>query len=354
MTAIIQPIPRTDEPELTLIGPGYGESILLHVGGGIWVIIDSCIDDRRMPCALSYLHRIGVNPSQAVRLIVASHWHDDHIRGMADLVKSCDQAKFCCAATLRDKEFLASVDALQRRHLTVIGSGAREIHDVFAVLAERKSEPQYVVANRILFQHGNSEIRSLSPHDGVFQAFLQSVGQLLPGRGETKGRIPSLYPNEIAVVLWVRIGESEILLGSDLEVGGWKAILQSPVRPQGAASIFKIPHHGSQNAHEPDVWKHMLAHEPFAILTPWSRGSGVLPTQGDVQRIRSCTLNAYTTKKSTRGRSKRRRNEIERSVRESSINLRRSVVMPGIIRLRQKIDSKNEWDIDLLDGACRL
>ena len=34
--------PRDDEFELTLLGPGYGESIVMHVGDGAWVLVDSC------------------------------------------------------------------------------------------------------------------------------------------------------------------------------------------------------------------------------------------------------------------------------------------------------------------------
>src|SRR5947209_2078343 len=36
--------PGADELELTVFGGGFGESICVHVGGGSWVIVDSCID----------------------------------------------------------------------------------------------------------------------------------------------------------------------------------------------------------------------------------------------------------------------------------------------------------------------
>ena len=101
--------PGEGEFELTLFGPGYGESAVLHVGTGVWIIVDSCIDTDGTPTALRYLESIGIDPAQAVNLVVATHWHDDHIRGMARLVSACSQATFCCAATLCRSEFLASV-----------------------------------------------------------------------------------------------------------------------------------------------------------------------------------------------------------------------------------------------------
>ena len=36
--------PGKNEFEITLFGPGYGESVVLHVGSGAWIVVDSCID----------------------------------------------------------------------------------------------------------------------------------------------------------------------------------------------------------------------------------------------------------------------------------------------------------------------
>ena len=103
--------PDSDEFEFTLIGPGYGESIILHLGGGVWVLVDSNVDKDGNPGSLQYLESIGCDPAQSVALIVASHWHDDHIRGMEKMVKVCSSAKFCCSNALCNNEFLATISA---------------------------------------------------------------------------------------------------------------------------------------------------------------------------------------------------------------------------------------------------
>ena len=288
------PPPGQGEIELTLLGPGYGESIVLHVGG-VWVLVDSCLNADGEPQALHYLESIGVDPAEAVDLIVATHWHDDHIRGIAKLVEVCTRAKFCCAAALCREEFLSAVDALERRHFSVAGSGVREVHGVFSLLMQANLKPTRAIANRRIFVHGACEIWSLSPSDSAFQAFLRSIVSLVPGEGQGKTRIPYLSPNEVAVALWVRVDDVTVLLGSDLEKWGWTEILQSAERPTGKASAFKVPHHGSENAHEPDVWERMLDPDPFAVLTPWRRGDRALPNQRDVRRILSCTTNAYAS-----------------------------------------------------------
>ena len=45
--------PATNEVEISLFGPGYGECIVIHVGENEWVIVDSCIDaETRSSCAI--------------------------------------------------------------------------------------------------------------------------------------------------------------------------------------------------------------------------------------------------------------------------------------------------------------
>ena len=82
--------PPPDVAEVSLIGTGYGESVVVHVGWGEWVIVDSC-SEKEAPhlaqsSAVSYLRRIGVDLSKQVSLVFASHWHDDHIAELSKVV----------------------------------------------------------------------------------------------------------------------------------------------------------------------------------------------------------------------------------------------------------------------------
>ena len=350
--------PKVDEFELTLFGPGYGESIVLHLGGGRWVLIDSCLDTDGAPRALSYLESMGLDPTQDVALIVATHWHDDHIRGMAQLVEKCSRARFCCASALGNREFLAAVGALEGRHLSSAGSGIREIHRVFSRLGQRtpRQTPKFALANCRIFDQGGCQIWTLSPSDSNYAAFLRTIGSLIPSGGQSKGRVPDPSPNEVAVVLWVRIENLVVLLGSDLERPGWAEILQSAGRPTSKASVFKVPHHGSKNAHDPAVWTRMLEPNPFAVLTPWRRGGYFLPTQTDVERILSCTPNAYaTTKRSLPAQATRRRPRmVDRTMRESGAKLRWLGMSSDAIRLRRPLDARTDWNVQKFGSAYHL
>lgn len=348
--------PGKEEFELTLLGPGYGESIVLHVGNGVWVLVDSCVTPNGIPKALEYLESLDLNPEHAVAMIVATHWHDDHIRGMAHLVEVCNMAAFCCASVFCEKEFLTLVGALADRHLFTVGSGVNEMYRVFSHLRREDTKPTLALANRRIFAHDGCEIWSLSPDDAVFIDFLKSLDSCSPREGQTKIRLPSLSPNTVAVALWVCVDDIVVLLGSDLEKRGWAYILQQKARPAGRASAFKVPHHGSANADEPGVWERMLESDPVAVLTPWHRGGRILPSSRDVQRTLSYTETAYTTANAVSVLPSRARRDrmVERTIRESGVHLRRLSLSPGAIRLRRPIGSQARWEVEQFGSACHL
>ena len=347
--------PGKDEFELTLFGSGYGESIALHVGDGAWILVDSCVATDGTPIALNYLQGIGIDPAQAVRLIVATHWHDDHIRGMAKMVEGCCRATFLCASVLTKEELLAAIHALDERHLTISGSGVQEIHRLISRLSQT-SRLKFALADRRVFSRHGCEVWSLSPDDRSVERFLKTVGGLFPGEGEGKTRVPDQSPNEVAIVLWVGVKNIVLLLGSDLEKRGWIEILRSGARPTSKASAFKIPHHGSENAHAPGVWKQMLDPDPYAVLAPWQRGNRILPTPNDVQRILSHTTNAYSTAGGGLSAPARKRvnRTVEKTIRESGVNLRRLGMSFNAIRLRRLISPQGRWEVDTFGTACHL
>lgn len=348
--------PGKNDFEIVLFGPDYGESIVLHVGGGVWIVVDSCIDKDGTPAALRYLNSIGIDPAETVALVVATHWHDDHIRGMAQLVAACMNAKFCCAAALCRTEFLATVGTLEAGASARGRSGVREIRDVFSHLAHNESAPARALADRRIFARDTCQVWSLSPADVVFQRFLESIGALLPATAQTRTRARDLSPNKVAGALWIRVDDVAVLLGSDLERRGWKQVLESRERPSGIASVFKVPHHGSANADEPDVWSQLLEAQPIAMLTPWRLGAGHLPKSRDVCRILSRTPRAYvTTRQASAGKAGRRRPPVvNRTLREAGARLQRVATSSGAIRLRRRLGAETDWTVELFGTACRL
>src|SRR4051812_1212421 len=104
--------PEPDELEVSLFGPGVGECVVVHIGAGEWLVVDSCIDpSTRKPVALDYLTAMNVDVSRMVKLVVVTHWHDDHMRGVSALFSRAESAKFVCSSVLQVEEFQTVIAA---------------------------------------------------------------------------------------------------------------------------------------------------------------------------------------------------------------------------------------------------
>ena len=164
--------PDIDQVELVLFGPGYGESVLVHLGSNEWIIVDSCMaSGSSVPAPIWYLQNIGVDPASAVKLIVATHWHDDHIKGMAQVVQACPSARFCTSPVLGDVEFLAMAIGYDERNMMKFRSGAEEILKVIKVQTAPIKDAGdgkllYRLPKSRTGYNGDCEVYSLSPSDG--------------------------------------------------------------------------------------------------------------------------------------------------------------------------------------------
>ncbi len=365
----LQPAP--DEVEISLFGPGYGECVLIHPGDGHWIVVDSCIDPKTFkPIALDYLASIGVNAAIAVKQVIATHWHDDHVRGLGEVFKACKNADFVCSDAISNKEFCEIVMLYGHKIMTETPSGVDEFRDVLDEMALRAREsgrkrvtPVFAVSDKCLWRApleivgGECSIYSLSPSDTALVMSRLDIANLIPKIKEPKRSILPFSTNHAAVVLWVSVGQLHALLGADLEeIGdeqtGWSVILSSSTRPRVKASAFKIPHHGSKNAHHPDVWRNLLEGQPVAFLSPYKLGSNILPTTEDVTRICSLTNLAYTTADPTRGKSIKRDKTIEKMIKQSGRVLKQMYTQCGHVRLRARQGCS--WKVDLFDGAKPL
>jgi len=357
--------PGPIEIEVTIFGPGYGESILLHMGSNKWVIVDSCINPTsNEPAPLTYLKQINVDPATAVKQVIISHWHDDHYRGIAKIVEVCSTAEFFCSAALKSEELSTTVFAYGNYKI-LESSGIDELKRIYEILRERANlnggrryiPPTFVAANQTLYRNSECSILSLSPSSASILAAQIEFAKMLSEDTKFKKRLIPMSTNLTAVVLWVAFGDFSILLGSDLEETGdanigWSVIVNSPLRPDGKASCFKIPHHGSENAHHSDVWENMVEKESLTVLTPYENAGTKLPRKADVERICSLTSKAFSTAMLEKKRTIKRHKSVERTIREMGLNIRQLPSSFGYVRLRGKPSC--DWTIDLSGDAVPL
>jgi hypothetical protein len=313
------------------------------------------------------LNDLGV-PTQFVKLIVATHWHDDHIRGLGTLLERCNEAAFACTTAMGDRQFieLATTANRMEKKMTV-KSGVSEFYKVLRLLEKRRreghpqAEPKWASAGKNLLQSADSlgipfRVEALSPSDRKVREALQHIAALLPEPGFPKLRVPPPRPNHSSVVLWIDIGPLCVLLGADLEennCNGWTEILDSAVLPHGRPGLFKVPHHGSKNGHCDRVWSDLLDANPNAILTPFLSGGVSLPEADDCKRISQLTKYAFISQSPGVSRP------IPRSRTPSYLGSYRVVArakVPGHVRLRANlIESVNPtWNVRFFGGALNV
>lgn len=367
--------PGPDVLEISLFGPGYGEAIVIHLGGYHWLTVDSCVEPTsREPAALHYLRSMNIDVAEHVKLIVATHWHDDHIRGISKLVQECPSANVVISSALLQKEFL-KLAALYRGALVMKSSGIDEFGELFSILAGRRSKftkvgaPIHALVDRLLFQATleidtrafNANVYALSPSDAEILLAKMQFAAVAPDEQSERNRLPTPTQNHASTVLWCEVGEHILLLGADLEdlkdaERGWSAILdKSQVISGKQASVFKVSHHGAASGHSLRVWTDLLKSQPHAILTPYNRGARPLPSPSDASRITGLTNHSYITSSPTQRRHKWRDTVVRQEVSQATRQIYDVHSTWGHVRLRCPIGVQpSNWQVELFGSASAL
>lgn len=365
--------PKVGEFEISLFGPGIGECVVVCLGSGQWMVVDSCTNPfTNEPIPIEYLRQLGVDPCESIKIQVITHWHADHIRGAAKIFELCNETRIIISAALLKEEFTALVGAFSGEGSMFDRgtSSTRELAKIIRILSDRvaankdyKSQKlSYALADKVIFekQIDNKEvqIRTLSPSDKSYQNALVQFSSMMPKIQSRRITLTSENPNHSSVALWCKLGNICALLGADLEETsdistGWSAILNSEVRPRQKSKIFKVPHHGSKNAHSHDVWEKMIENSPLSLLTTKKGGRSSLPQQSDIDRIRSYSEEAYCTGDPKVKATRINRDPIvERSIKEDVIY--RHILGNKIGQIQIRIGRNGEIRTNLRRPAFRL
>lgn len=361
MPATGHPLPSYEPPshsevEINVFGPGVGECVLVHLGAGAWLVVDSCRGrGRARPAALEYLSAMGVPPS-AIQLIVATHWHDDHVKGIAEVYEKATDASFYVAASVRPDEFRAitGAQAMGSRFT----SGVDELSKVSRIAEARGVPVRAAAASQRIYHQADqpvAEVWALSPSYEDQSISRLHIASLLPAFQPGARRVPAQDPNDTSVVLLLETVQGGVLLGGDLEhpasrLRGWHAVMDLESAPTTRAGFFKVPHHGSSNAHCPEVWQHRVDDDVIAVLAPFDRGRSSLPRPSDRSRIRALTDRAYLTS-DKRDRPVKRDNATEKTIREATRSFVPETLRMGHVQAR---GGGGAWSVAMSEEAVAV
>lgn len=344
--------PLDKDVEFTLLGGcnGYGESILIRFSTGKWMVIDSCVDQQKRCAPLQYLRKIGVDVTTDVVCVCCTHWHDDHMKGLCQLLEECSSMTKFCMAIPDDKEnFLYAfghIDEIQKdqSHL----KGALDILDLIArknipvkriiqdqticqvtpinkcialspsqadlnqflgeMLSEIVTEERVEIQKKRLSEIPESEIvdaEAVLPDEYIDIPEAQVETEQLLNKKKSKWRLAKI--NERSVALLLELGGHVVILGSDLEKGnkghGWQAVMEeSECLGDSVAEAYKIAHHGSKNGYCEEFIKKHISSECIGKMSTWFLGDGVLPEDEMIDVYYDAMSQLYITSNPARKR----------------------------------------------------
>jgi hypothetical protein len=287
--------PTDDVIEITAFGPGLGESIVLHLPGFGWGVIDSCVF-RGVCLPLDYLRALNVS---LLNFVFLSHPHQDHYLGMDELLDAFPSIEMV------GRYHGNSIEELKRFWLrqdvangTEVSESLAKVFNALKRAADRGASYQKLSENVTFQKQGiaaggsfASKIVALSPSAMSEEVYTETLQRCIPRVGKRMKPLKITDRNLIASAPWISVNDTTILLGSDVEKGtlrqtGWKGIVSSPHCPDLKIGIIKVAHHGSSGAHHQEAWSKHRQKNPISLVTPFVQGKHALPGIGDMRRIK--------------------------------------------------------------------
>lgn len=368
-------IPANDEIEVTTIGagPGAGESIILHLGNGKWAVIDSCVADG-ITLPLYYLKKLGVNIEKEVELVICTHWHTDHIKGLSDVLSECYNANFYIAKVGQIKTFFRYVVSRTTGEDYTKQGVWSEFKKCIDILSERQQQPKYAGIDREIYNDPklNIHIKAVSPSDRMLDKF----DELLLTAKENEATI-DIDPNMCSIALILSVGNQNIILGADLECNryndnltqcegkckerkdfGWCNVLEESTsfNAINEYNYIKIPHHSSITGFCPKKWNDYFADYKIGTSTVYVNNTGKnLPDKEMLERyFNLCDEYYLTAPKAVTSKDKKGKSEIDY---KKGIVVTKVLVIPqniGIICSRLKIGTNVSWHTHLSGTALQI
>lgn len=295
---------------IIVFGPGYGESIVIYLPDLGWGIIDSCLINfkkRKYNPALEYLKQLNVD---RLAFLILTHPHLDHYKGIEHILfhysGAIDRIGYYSGEGLKEyASYLARKKILNE-------PGLKTFSDIFLLIEKAKKSGANIiklserkeVIRKGLYKNNTIEMISLSPSEDSEKKYIERLYKFIPKvKGASIKDLKDSEQNIISSAIWCEINNVRFIFGSDLENGtnfsGWSGVLNNLDSPNLSATFVKIPHHGSPNAFNENIWK-IFSNDskvPVSVTTPYIKSRALRPDPVILKKISNYTKNIYVTSK---------------------------------------------------------
>ena len=310
--------PKLNELQICVFGPGYGESILLHIPFVGWGIIDSCevkINKKPVVLPLQYfLEAVEDNEFPELSFVILTHPHEDHYKGLDKTIATYPGTiKRICrynGVGIRElKEYLISQKLVHNEQLP----GLIDVFKASDIAKKNGAQERFLSELTDVFAYNDIDIegfgktnialKALSPSAGSAKKYTEMLYKTFPKIGEPLKFANDSAHNLISVCLLLMIGDLQVLFSSDVEDHpseeiGWKCIVKNNDCPNLWTNLVKVAHHGSISGFNDSVWKaHKSRFKPLSIVTPFVKGNNYMPGSEDLDRYKKVSSNVGVTGK---------------------------------------------------------
>jgi hypothetical protein len=295
----------TDDPasvlRIYLFGASKGETIVLHLPDGRWGLVDYYSSDLARPRSHPAWKLLAGHGVKELAFVCLTHPHDDHFRGMSEVFGGFEVEAFWspCGLDLDEFQFLkayfkAAAEWADRAEQM---EKATELKSIFDAVAKHGCRYEDVNSGRLLYPNPIDEksefkIWGLAPSSRRTREYKKKLLRSFRG-GLFRGPVPRGAHNEASVALRLDFKGTRVVLGGDVESGGWLNVLEDHTSDLLTSKVVKISHHGSTNGYCEALWPTIsTSGGVVAALTPYRRFG--LPDHRAITHIRGHAGEVHT------------------------------------------------------------
>jgi hypothetical protein len=305
-----------------VLGPRYGESIILELPDGGIGVIDSFAGQRSPHPVVEFLTTRFPRPSP-LRFLAITHPHADHCYRAADLIDRLGVEEvwvFHPFPAGQLQHYYTTLARLGSRDAVEAALGLAAGSVALSLLQLNNRIRQPILKGTLRFRSfaggqpradfcgGRVHIHFLTPviqSQYIYASAVENAATRLLDDGPAlreSNRLPQPEHNRASGAILVRYGSTRLLLMADAEECLWEEwwSIHPPANLCKPVQFLKAAHHGSNNGYHGRLYTAMA--DPattLAVITPFHQGSVRLPTNAGAEAIRPHVRELYCTNRAS-------------------------------------------------------